>query len=190
MMYLRIGLVWFLIAIALAASGALQHIRPPGPQILIFALTAVLLIAWRFNRPFRAWLDALDLRAIVALHLTRFVGAYFLFLYGKGELPFGFAVPAGCGDILVATIAAVLLLNWPAVARHRRWLGVWNVLGFVDIMMVVAEAAKQALTEPTSMAALLRLPLGLLPTFLVPLIIASHFLIFLRLYQESHRQER
>jgi hypothetical protein len=40
------------------------------------------------------------------------------------------------------------------------------------------------------MAALLRLPLGLLPTFLVPLIIASHFLIFLRLYQESHRQER
>src|SRR4051794_12063118 len=134
MIYLLIGLVWFLIAIALAASGALQQIRPPGPQILIFALMAILLVGWRFNRSFRAWLDALDLRAIVALHLTRFVGAYFLFLYGRGELPSGFAVPAGVGDILVATIAALLLLNWPAVARHRSWLAGWNVLGFLDIM--------------------------------------------------------
>jgi len=189
MMYLLIGLVWFLVAIALAAFGALQHLRPPGPQIVIFALTAVLLIAWRANRAFRAWLDALDLRAIVALHLTRFVGAYFLFLYGKGELPFGFAVPGGCGDILVATLAAVLLLNWSVLARHRRWLGAWNLLGFLDIMMVVGEASKQALAAPASMAGLLRLPLGLLPTFLVPLIIASHIIIFVRLRQKSHHAQ-
>ena len=185
MMYLLVGLVWFLVAVALGATGALQRIRPPGPQILIFALTAILLVAWRFNRSFRAWLYALDLRAIVALHLTRFVGAYFLFLYRKGELPFGFAVPAGVGDILVATTAILLLLTWPAVARHCRWLTAWNVLGFVDILMVVAEAAKQAFAEPPSMAALLRLPLGLLPTFLVPLIIASHILIFVRLRQKN-----
>jgi hypothetical protein len=92
-----IGLAWFLVAIALAASGALQHLRPPGPQIVIVALTAGLLIAWRVNRAFQAWLDALDLRAVIALHLTRFVGVYFLFLYGKGELPFSFAVPGGWG---------------------------------------------------------------------------------------------
>jgi hypothetical protein len=35
--------------------------------------------------------------------------------------------------------------------------------------------------DPASMQALLVLPLSLLPTFLVPLIIASHVLIFARL---------
>jgi hypothetical protein len=130
------------------------------------------------------WLDALDLRAVVALHLTRFVGVYFLLLYAKGDLPFGFAVPAGWGDTLVAASAVVLLLKWPAVARHRRWLVVWNLAGFVDIILVVASAAKHALADPGSMAALLRLPLNLLPTFLVPLIIASHILIFVRLQRD------
>ena len=38
-----------------------------------------------------------------------------------------------------------------------------------------------ALQPPASMAALLRLPLSLLPTFLVPLIIASHVQLFRRL---------
>jgi hypothetical protein len=181
MTYLLIGFVWLLAAIALAASGALQHLRPPGPQVLIIILTAGLLIAGRANRGFRAWLEALDLRAIIAFHLTRFVGVYFLFLYRKGELPFGFAVPGGWGDILVATSALVLLLVWPWVTRHRGSLVIWNLVGFIDIMLVVASAANHALADPASMAALLRLPLSLLATFLVPLIIASHVFLFLRL---------
>ncbi len=184
MKFLFIGLVWLVVAIALGASGALRHLRPPGPQVVLLALTAALLIAWRLNQGFRAWLYALDQRAIVALHLSRFVGAYFLFLYRKGELPFGFAVPGGWGDILVATSAGLLLLSWSGGAHDRRWLAIWNLAGFIDISLVVATAARQALADPASMAALLRLPLSLLPTFLVPLIIASHVLIFIRLRRE------
>ena len=127
----------------------------------------------------------MDLRAIIALHLTRFVGVYFLLLYARGELPFGFAVPAGWGDIVVAVLAVVLLLNWAAIARHRRWLVIWNLVGFVDIVLVVAAAAKHALADPASMAALLRPPLNLVPTFLVPLIIGSHILMFVRLSRGS-----
>jgi hypothetical protein len=185
MTFLFVGLVWLVAAIALGASGALQHLRSPAPQVVLLGLTAALLIAWRLNKAFRAWLYALDLRAIVALHLSRFVGAYFLFLYGKGELPFGFAVPGGWGDILVATSAGLLLLSWSGLARDRRWLAIWNLAGFIDIILVVATAAQHALADPASMAALLRLPLSLLPTFLVPLIIASHILIFIRLRREA-----
>jgi hypothetical protein len=46
---------------------------------------------------------------------------------------------------------------------------------------VILTAATQGLADPPSMRALLELPLSLLPTFLVPLIIASHLLIFVRL---------
>ena len=148
---------------------------------MIFGLMGVLIAAYWFSRSFRDWLKALDLRAIVALHLTRFVGFYFLWLYGRGELPYGFAVPGGWGDIIVATAAVIILASWSAFGGRRMVLLVWNVYGLVDILFVVATAAAEGKAAPASMAALLRMPLSLLATFLVPLIISSHMLIFARL---------
>jgi hypothetical protein len=181
MRFLLIGLSWLALAIALGRSGLLGYVRPPGPQIMIFGLTALLIAAYWLGRSFRDWLKALDLRAIVALHLTRFVGFYFLWLYGRGELPYRFAVPGGWGDIIVAIAAAVILASWSRFGRRRPLLWIWNTYGLVDILFVVATAAAEAMAVPSSMAALLRLPLSLLATFLVPLIISSHILIFARL---------
>ena len=45
----------------------------------------------------------------------------------------------------------------------------------------MATAAREASAVPGSMAALLRLPLSLLQTFLVPLIIATHVILAVRL---------
>src|ERR1044071_2068997 len=98
-----IGVLWLVVAIAFGLSGLLRFVRPPGPQILIAGLTGLLMAGYWFGKSFRDWLKALDLRAIVALHLTRFVGFYFLWLYGRGELPYRFAVPGGWGGIIVAT---------------------------------------------------------------------------------------
>src|SRR4051794_13176732 len=181
MRFWLIGLAWLAAAIAVGLSGVLQHARPPGPQILIAGLTAVLIASYCLSKSFRDWLSALDLRMIVALHLTRFVGFYFLWLYGRGELPYRFAVPGGCGDVIVATGAVVILASWSSFGRRRPVLLVWNVYGLVDILFVVVTAATEAVAMPASMAALLRMPLSLLPTFLVPLIISSHFLVFARL---------
>jgi hypothetical protein len=176
-----IGLVWLVVAVALGLSGLLRHVRPPGPQILIFGLTTGLIAAYWKSESFRDWLRQLDLRAVVSLHLTRFIGFYFLWLYGRGDLPYRFAVPGGWGDIIVATLAAVILASWPGFGRSRLVLWVWNSYGLIDILFVVATAAAEAMAVPASMAALLRMPLSLLATFLVPLIISSHFLIFARL---------
>jgi len=172
--------VWLAAAMVLGASGRLQTLRPPAPQLL--GLTAGLIVAGTVLPGFRAWAASVPLRHLVALHLTRFVGAYFLVLYRRGELPYAFAVPGGWGDIVVAALALALLLSGPPTTPRRRlaYIG-WNGLGLVDILFVVATAARLALADPDSMGALLRLPLSLLPTFLVPLIIASHLLLAIRL---------
>jgi hypothetical protein len=56
-----------------------------------------------------------------------------------------------------------------------------DTLGLIDILFVVATATRLAVADPDSLNALLRLPLSLLPTFLVPLIIAGHVFVFWRL---------
>jgi hypothetical protein len=125
-----------------------------------------------------AWLAGLGWRPIVAFHTTRFVGLYFFVLYRRGELPFALAVPGGSGDIVTALLALGLLMANRRVDRHPGLLAAWNVLGLIDILLVVSTASRLGLAQPGSMAALRRLPLSLLPTFLVPLIIASYLWLF------------
>lgn len=180
--------LWFCGALGVSVSGILTHVRPPMPQLLIAVLTIASLIAVFRVSIFRAWADDVAIRALVAIHLTRFVGVYFLLLARQGTLAARFAVPAGYGDIFVATFALGLILIGEPSSRWRRGLYlVWNSLGLVDILLVVGNAARVGLADPPSMQPLLRLPLSLLPTFLVPVIITSHLLIFRRLLRGESR---
>jgi hypothetical protein len=181
--YLLAGLVWLVAAVTLAASGRLATLRPPAPQLVLAGLTLLLIVAGLALPGFRTWLRAINLRRLVAFHLTRFAGIYFLVLYAQGRLPWAFAVPGGWGDIAIAASAFLLVLLVPNLPSHRGLVLGWNLLGLADILFVVATAARLALADPASMQALLVLPLSLLPTFLVPLIIASHILILVRLFR-------
>ena len=90
-------------------------------------------------------------------------------------------MPGGWGDIIVATLALGLLMAGGKLDGRPRLVGVWNALGLLDILFVVATASRLALADPDSMNALLRLPLSLLVTFLVPIIIADHVVVFWRI---------
>jgi len=187
-MRFKIGfLAWLIVATVAGAIGLPAKLRPPMPQIVLLCLTAALVAAGSFWPAFRGWLCARSWKAIVSIHLSRFIGFYFLWLYGRGQLPYAFAVPAGLGDIIVAMLAAGLLGAAGTVSRHPWLLLAWNVIGFADIAMVVLRAATVTLRNPDSMAALLRLPLSLLITFLVPIIIGSHVLLFARLRAKQWR---
>ena len=172
--------IWFLAAAAIGRSGILvDRARPPLPQLVLVALTITVLVAVRAIPALRLWARSVDSRAYVALHLSRFLGIYFLVLHARGELPESFAVPAGAGDILIAFLA-LILLGWgaPEPGPRLRAYRYWNVLGLADIVLVVVGATRLALAGPEAMARWLRLPLSLLPTFLVPLIIATHVMLF------------
>jgi hypothetical protein len=189
--YIVVGLVWLLVALVLGASGQVARWRPPVPQIVLVGLTALVLLAFVALPRFRGWLRALDLRWLVALHLTRFVGIYFLVVYYRdGALPRAFAVPGGWGDIIVATLALGLLVAGGRLEPRRRLVGLWNTLGLIDILFVVATATRLVLADADSLNALLRLPLSLLPTFLVPLIIAGHVVVYWRLFKREPTSAR
>ncbi len=61
---------------------------------------------------------------------------------------------------------------------QRRALFAWNVFGLADMLLVVAGAVRLFVTDPAAGAVMQRLPMSLLPTFVVPLVLASHVLLF------------
>jgi hypothetical protein len=175
--------VWFVIAWIAGASGFVAKLTPPQPQILLAILTAAAIAAFAFVPSVRAWSKNVAVRPIVALHVIRLIaGIHFLQLARAGQLAPAFAIPAGWGDIAVGAAAIPLIAFFaPSGRRNVRLYSAWNYVGLADILFVVANAARVALADPASMRALLELPLSLLPTFIVPLVIASHVLLIRRL---------
>jgi hypothetical protein len=176
---------WLCFAVGL--SGWLYGANAQAVAAIVWTLTAIVLFAcWKIS-PIRVWALNVDVRWLVLLHVTRlFAGAYFLVLCQRGQLPCGFARPAGWGDIVVAVLA-LAVLGATRTPFAKTLLLTWNILGLIDIIFVVLNALQFGLNDWQSMHAIRELPLSLLPTFLVPLIIASHVLIFVRLARAERK---
>ena len=181
-----IGAGWFVVALFVGETELLANLPGPAAQLTLAGLTGGLLAAYFTSRSLRDWVEQLDLKFLIGMHLTRWVGVYFLVLHGRGELPSRFALTAGWGDIVVAT-GAVWLLLMPAARNSARAVLAWNVVGLIDILLVVTTAASLAFADRESMSALTRLPLSFLPTMIVPLIISTHVFMMLRLFRRAPR---
>jgi hypothetical protein len=178
--------VWFLLALIVCATRLLASIPPPFPQAVLFCLVILLLVLFWKTNVFRNWSLKVEIRMLLLIHLTRFVGIYFLILYSRGELPYDFAVIGGWGDIIVAATSLVVLLFSPTQGLIGLAIYfVWNLFGFIDILFVVTTAGRLAIADPQSMTALTKLPLSLLPTFILPIIIYCHIVIFVRLWRSK-----
>jgi hypothetical protein len=117
----------------------------------------------------------------------------FLAGWGAGALPAYFAFPAGVGDIAtgVGAVAVAVLLVRGATAT-RAVLG-WNAFGLLDLVVAVG-AGSGLLASPlatvfgtsggVTTAAVVSLPLGLVPFFLVPISTLLHVYSVARLVDE------
>lgn len=183
--YVAVGLAfWFVAALLLSAAGLMRSARAPALPLIITALVTLSLFAlWRVAS-LRDWSRAVDLRCLVLPHILRFIGIYFLLQASHGAMPRDWAVPAGAGDMIIASSAVLILATGCAKGAP---LLLWNVLGLIDIMFVVVSAMRIGLRNWAAMGFLRELPLSLLPLFLVPLVITTHLLILTRLCRDRRR---
>jgi len=116
------------------------------------------------------------LRPILLLHSFRFVGLAFL-VPGvvSPRLPLAFARPAAYGDLATAVLALLAL----ATLRNRFRLGtlliwVFNLLGTADLLNAFYQGNRTGL----ALAPGLQGAAYFIPTFVVPLLLITHGLVF------------
>ncbi|WP_143590512.1 hypothetical protein [Thermoactinospora rubra] len=183
------SMMWWVAAgwgAAIALAGAAEVFSAPGvpPFALGLAVAAppllvVGLLAW--SAPFRAWARALDLRVLTALQMWRVLGFGFIAAWAVGGLPAGFALPAGLGDVLVGLTAPLVAARWTApTASARRIFYGWTAFGVLDLLLAVTLGVLHSpsilgiLATTPDTAAMARLPMVLIPAFLVPAMLALH----------------
>ena len=176
--------LWAVVAIGVSLSGVLKGVPTLRLMAGLAVLTVLATLVLVFSRSVRESVRLMPLRALVAFHLVRIAaGILFIVEVRAGRLPSQFVSIAAFGDIAVG-VAALLLL--PFVSEFPGWrraaLFGWNVAGLADIVIVLATGRRMAATVPGSMARMAEFPLSLLPTFIVPLILVTHGVIFWRLF--------
>lgn len=176
---------WFVVAVAVGASGIYHGVPAPVVGAINGVLVTLTLLAIFLVRPLRAGVRNVPLRWLILYHAVRFVGIAFLVFHARGVIPAAFAITAGWGDIAVA-VTALIVATWalPMTTRARWWAVLaWNVFGLLDILFVLRTGIGLGLADPTQMTWITAFPWSLIPTFIVPLILVTHVLIFVRLRQ-------
>jgi hypothetical protein len=179
--------VWFGLVFFLASQGAFVASvgSPPLPIFFGVAIPLALFVALYFRlKSFRDFILGADLRFVAAIQAWRWGGLGFLSLYTNGILPGLFALPAGLGDMAIGFSAPWIVLSLvrnPLFAASRRFV-IWNILGIIDFVVAVSTATLSsgafpgfsALIGNVTTSPMARLPLVLIPAFMVPLFTMLH----------------
>jgi len=190
-----LGVAWLLAVVCLAAAGGFA--RPPlGIGLALVIPIALGVIAVARLKSARSFALEIPLATLIALHVGRLIGGFFLALQAAGRLSPTFALTAGRGDILIAL--AALPVAWAVQRRVAGWWWVavaWNVLGIADLATAVtlgvgsANSPIQFVFEPPGSGAIMTLPWAIIPAFLVPALFLTHIAIFWRLARLARAAE-
>ncbi len=145
-------------------------------SLIVFALIAKWYVTpWLAEKPVKQALIAL-----IFPHAFRHVGLLFLVPGVVAEpLPPEFAEPAAYGDLasgLLAILALIALRGGWKAALSLVWL--FNVVGTVDLLYAVVGGFISSAQENMGAA-------WYIPTFVVPVLLVTHFMVFARLLKRS-----
>ena len=176
--------LWFVAVFVLGGAGVIvRPIGSPPIPILIGAVGPVIafLAAYAVWPAFRESVLSLDLVLATSIQGWRAAGLGFLALYAHGVLPGAFTYPAGLGDIAIGVTApwvVLALIRRPGFATTRGFV-VWNLLGILDLVVALSlggliSALATGATGEVTTQPMARLPLVLVPAYLVPLFVMLH----------------
>jgi hypothetical protein len=190
--WILLGL-WLLGVFLLEANGAFVRTPDTPPLRILLAATipiALFVAAYVTSQPLQQFILSADVRLLTTIHAWRAGGLAFLALYANGILPALFAWPAGVGDIAIGVTAPWVVMS---LVRDRSWVGnrrfvLWNVFGILDLVVAVGTGALSSgfipgLAAEVTTGPMSKLPLLLIPAFLVPLFVMLHLAA---LFQARH----
>jgi hypothetical protein len=150
---------------------------PVNPILPVNLVLGVILFSTALNIYVKPRLSQLSpmtlLTPILLLHALRELGLMFMFSGATlPGMPQQFAVPAAWGDFIAAVLATVALV---AVRRQatsaKTWVWVFNIWGILDLFTAIT-LATYFKAGPHMGAAYW------IPSFWVPMLIATHLLVF------------
>ena len=194
--------LWFGLVFFFAYQGAFVTSpgSPPLPILFGVAIPLTLFVAAYLGwTPFRDFILGADLRFVTAMQAWRWAGGQFFWLYAWSVLPGLFAFPAGFGDMAIGVTAPWIVLGLvrnPSFAGSRRYV-IWNVLGIVDFVVAVSMGVLSsglfhginALNGSLTTGAMNRLPLVLIPAFVVPFFTMLHLTALFQARQFTRSQK-
>ena len=172
--------VWGAWLVAVVVGGLFSVLPPVVVPLTIWTPVIGLAVATVRGSRVAQWARRLSVRGMVAFHIVRFgFGAWFLVLESRGELDPLFAQRAGYGDVVSGGLALLVVLGFRVMAPElrARVVRIWNVIALADILLVFF-TAQYVLFFGSGIAAmqpLVTVPGSLVPTFVVPTILITHF---------------
>ena len=141
-------------------------------SIFIYTLLAKWLVwPWLNNKSM-----AITMMLLVAPHATRHIGLTFLIpSVTKPEIPDMFALMTAWGDFISAVLAIIVLF-----AHKKQWAGavaltwLFNIFGTLDLINALSHVEAIPTLAGT----------WYIPTFIVPMLLVSHMMIFIMLFKQ------
>jgi hypothetical protein len=167
--------IWGLAVAIAAQTGVYSAIYPLLLAPIIALGIVVPVIVYAMSKGFRAYIEAIGLRALTAFHIWRIAAALLFFWYGAHNLlPEVFVQNAGWGDL----IAGLLALGVTLLPESRNRYLVFHIFGFADFVLAVGTGLTLFLVNDPRMAGIQTLPMVLIPLYGVGISGASHIMAF------------
>jgi hypothetical protein len=184
--------ILYLAYTSILSLGGVFYVVSLPPKVMLYSSIPLLILLFVIvgnTKLFKQLLRSIKLESLIALHVFRLLGFFFLLLYFYHLLPRDLAFSAGFGDIITAVLALpVARMVAKGKPGNITAAYMWNIFGALDIialLTIVAISTKQAIggsvdREDMEMT---MFPFVWFPAFAPATILFLHATIFRKLQQ-------
>jgi hypothetical protein len=174
----------------LSLNGVFYVVSVP-PKVTVFTslpLAIILFVIIGNTSLFKKLLQSITLESLIAMHVFRVLGIFFILIYLYHLAPMAFSFSAGFGDIITAILALpVAKMVAKKKPGSRTWAYAWNILGAMDIITLLAIAVVTSLKSVNSGELkdmeMTMFPFVWFPAFAPATLLFLHVTIFRKLHQ-------